>query len=347
MGPFEFQTEYGLPKKPVTNTQAPYSLEYLDEQAKKKSLLPKIGMRDASAYSPIKVDTSSIWKGNSATQSSDNVNDKIAFNYGGDSVDKQVPKSLRAEQIAKAGIFAGTSLGELGLINKIKNIQMRRSILSHNAIQTSVMPATDMPSEVLNQRTNEISRIRAQYKGSDPSSELISQQMAAASRGNAMYNLAAERGKLLVDERRRVAGENAANQVRAGENYNQIIANQQALNDYKTESLVNAAEHKKKLLSQVGTQLTDNLETNQAYNTNTALIAKQNELGGIQTQYNQKAQELSVALNKGDYDSQRIIREKMQSLMNQYNNLVKKDYAGTYWTKSPYLKNGGKLISRI
>lgn len=274
--------------------------------------------------------------------------DKIA--YGKPkmaTMDKLIPRSLRTEQIAKAGVFAGTTLGELVLINKIKKAQLARTMLSEVPIQTTVAPAADMPAEVLNQRTNEISKLRSQYRGSDRATDLISNQVAAAGRVSAMDKLAAERGSLLLDERRRVAEQTAANQVRMGEGYNRNIERQQALNDYKLESIINADEHKKKLLSQVGTQLTDNLETAQAYDTHVALSDKQDQLRGIQAQYDQKAEELRVALDKGDVLSQKALRQEMQGLMNQYNTLVQKDYAGTYWSKSPYLKNGGKLIPRI
>jgi len=117
MEPFEVENKYGLPAKPTSSTQVPYSLEYLDEEARKKSLLPKVGMRSDEAYIPYKpVDVSYLWNGSKPVNTVESdVKDKIAFGKPSGSVDgsKLIPKSLRAEQVGKAAIFAGTALGEL------------------------------------------------------------------------------------------------------------------------------------------------------------------------------------------------------------------------------------------
>lgn len=325
----------------------PYSREYLDNEANTKSLLPKVGMRDAPAYTPFTPYTVKDFVPKQVAPTVvEPVSDKIAYGKPQiSSADKLIPQTIRPEQIGKMGVFAGTVLGELGLINKIKKRQQARTMLPLQAPQVSVAPERDMPSNVLAQRLNQINRVRSSYKGSDAATKLISDQLAAASRVEAMDKLAAERSQLLVDERRRVASETAANQLRAGEIQNQNTERAQQLADYKLESNTSTDEAKKKLLSNVGTQLNDLLETSQAYGSAIKTNQHNANLSQIQSLYDQKAQERLVYLDKGlKIDADRIENE-MKTLLNQYNSVLSNNPYGTYWTK-PLFKNGGKLIRK-
>jgi len=255
-----------------------------------------------------------------------------------------IPKSINPEQAIKGAAFVGTTLGELGLINKIKNRQQQRQMLSLNPIQTNVAPVQDMPAEVLNQRTNQIARMRSTYKGSDAASKLISDQMAAAGRGQAMDQLASERGQQLIAERQRVAKEVAENQIRSGETANANIDRAQSLADYKLESSVNAMDQKKRLLAEAGKDVKDIADTSQAYGLNKFFTKQGNDTAIAQSDYDAAREEYMSLLSKGNiYDpAVKEARDRAEAARQRYNNVLRQKTPG-YWTH----RNGGKLIPRI
>lgn len=255
-----------------------------------------------------------------------------------------IPKSINTEQAVKGAAFVGTTLGELGLINKIKNRQQQRQMLSLNPVQTSVAPVQDMPAEVLNQRTNQIARLRSTYKGSDTASKLISDQMASAGRTQAMDQLASERGQQLIAERQRVAKEVAENQIRSGETANANIERAQTLNDYKLESSVNAMDQKKRLLAEAGKDIKDIADTSQAYGLNKFFTKQGNDAAIAESDYNAAREEYMSLLSRGDINNPDIgpAKARAEAARQRYNNVLRQTTPG-YWTH----RNGGKLIPRI
>lgn len=254
-----------------------------------------------------------------------------------------IPKSIKPEQVVKGAAFVGTTLGELGLINKIKNRQMNRRMLNLNPVQTSVLPVQDMPAEVLNQRFNQISRLRSSYSGSDPASKLISDQLAAAGRTQAMDQLASERGQQLIQERQRVAKEIAENQIRSGETANANVERQQTLNDYKLEASVNALDQKKKLLAEAGKDIKDIADTSQAYNLNKFFTKQGNDAAIAQSDYDAAREEYMSLLSRGDinHPAVKVAKEKAEAARQRYNSVLSRQTPGYFY------HNGGKLIPRI
>jgi len=256
-----------------------------------------------------------------------------------------IPKSINPEQAVKLGTVAATSLGELALIGKVKKAQQQRNMLMLNPVQTSVRPVTDLPSEILNQRKNDIDKIRSTYAGSDAAMQLIGQNQAAAIRDAATDRFSGERAQHLITEQNRVDQQNRENQQRQAEMQNINTERRQTLGDYKLESNVNALDQKKKLLSEVGKTVMDVADTSGAYKTNKFFAEREGQAAAIDTDYRRKEAKLAALISKGDPNHPDIdrLRREMKGIAGKYSSNLTQPLPG-YWT---HYKNGGKLIPRI
>lgn len=265
-----------------------------------------------------------------------------------------VPRDVNPNAVAKTAISAGTALGALGFINKANKQKQGRTMKMMTPIQTTVAPEQDLPAEVLAQRQNQIGRLRSTYRGSDPSMKLISDLTASTNRVGQREQLASERGRNLIEERKRVAAENAANQLRAGETQHENIRRQQELDDYKLGAEIDRTNQLNKLLGQVGSTAIDNIETGEAMSIRGDQVDRENALASIDTDIQQKNNEIEKKIAMEGYSIPEI-----NALYNEINNLVAQRNAiqttgtprlftrpGINKYRSSIYKNGGKLIPR-
>jgi hypothetical protein len=256
-----------------------------------------------------------------------------------------ITPEIKPEVIAKAGVLGLSTLGQLGYINKARKRQQQRGMRLLTPVQTTVAPETDIPAEALAQKRNAVSSVRSQYKGSDPSLKLISDLHASATRGSMEDQIASERAQNLIDERKRVASERAANQLRAGETQQRNIDRMQELDDFKMQSDINAITQKRKLLSETGQTLFDAVTQGEAFDITSERIAKDNDIAALQTKVNQLAYKRDSLIQQGlDYDKVSEVDNKINDTIEEMRNLMRRGKQRAY-IKTSY-KNGGKLVSR-
>lgn len=254
-----------------------------------------------------------------------------------------VTDPINGASVAKTALGVGSAAATAGLISKIGKTQQGRQMRMLTPVQTSVLPEQDLPSEVLAQKQGQISRIRSTYTGSDPAMKLISDLLASGQRGSMRDEVASQRGLNLMEERKRVAAENSANEIRAGETRNTNIDRMQNLDDYKLESDINKYTQYNKLLNQVGSQAIDTIENNQAYNLRRDQIGQENSVANIDTWINHLNNQREAMLAKGNYGTSEI-DAAIEAKIKEREGVLNRQTPGV-WTR-PYRKNGGKLLPR-
>ncbi len=100
----------------------------------------------------------------------------------------------------------------------LKNLGKNKAVRTYdNPTQLNVRAVSDMPYEVRKARENAISRMRSDYKGSDPVMELVSKQMVGAKQLEAREQLGSERAAIVAKDQARVDEQVNKNAMLAGQ----------------------------------------------------------------------------------------------------------------------------------
>lgn len=304
------------------------------------------GKLDPRTTKPL--DRSNIELDLSATNQYSNTTDKPKEKEGETIYEAQRPRSL--SNVLKNLTIAGTIAGETALIAKQAKTQQSRRITPINAPQIFIRPVQDVPAEILSKRLNDIDRIKSGYSGSDAGLKLVAQQATGAQKSAMKDTIGAERAAFVAGERERVAKEQADQQRISADTANTNAARQQELDDYKLQSRLNSQDQYRRLISDVGKQTLDNLETSEFYNEKANLAQKTNIHNSNQSKIDwlNKQIELEYAVNKGV--NQGLIdhyKSQIQTILDQMdtNNTQPVNYLSQLKGIASN-KKGGKLIAR-
>lgn len=257
-------------------------------------------------------------------------------------------------EMALAGVKPAIDIANIALqkrsINNMYDKQMGRTIAPYQHVSTEVQAAQDLPAEVLAQQARAVGRVRSNYRGSDPVMDMVANQMAQSKRADMRTDHAAQRAQFMTEERRRVAEQNAANQLRAGDVNNKNIDRRQQLDDYKLSAGLNKIEQNRKLVSNVATQLGQNIDNRAAYNTKKSLVERQNKASSVGSTLSYYIDEKNRHAAAGTLDpaKEKFYNDEISKLSAQNNELMTTplesyDRSRASWAS---FKNGGKLIPR-